>query len=858
MERPAKDQIKSEQPDNQAFNQLTSQQDWRARAEKKFEHFSDFIFENRLKILFAMLALVFTLASNLPNITFDTSTEGFLYEDDPQILAYNDFRNQFGRDEKIIIALKVSDKSKDIFQRPFLKTLFSLHEEIENKAPYIKDVSSLKNARKTTGNEDELIVEDLFEDGIPEDDKQLAEIKQFALGNPIYENLYLSEDATFTTIMITTQTYTSIGVKAETESEMLESGFDNTVDDAFDDAGFDNSAPDETATSDQSSIKDREFINVLETNKLIAVIEDILKEYESDDMQIYIAGSPIVTKNLQASLMGDMSIFILYVVIIISLLLLIMFKRISGILLPLLIVVLTLIATIGSMSLAGAPITSMTQILPSLLLAVGVGASVHLLAIFYKKYDQVKDKKSAMAYALGHSGLAIFMTSLTTAASLASFSFSDIAPVANLGIFSALGVSLQLLLTLILLPALIAVLPIKTKQHPADEKPMLLDRLVHGLGVFSITYPKSIVAVSMLIIVIAGGLAATMQFSHNPLHWFAPDNEVRINTEIIDKELKGSISIEVILDTGVENGVYEPEFLNTIEQVTETIYTYRGENYFIGKIVSINDVLKEINKALNENKDSEYRIPQDRDLIAQEFLLFENSGSDDLEDIVDSRFSKTRISIKAPWVDSVEYVELMDDLEALLNEAFSGTASVTITGTLPILSDTITKSIKSSIESYILAFGVIAILMIILLGSVKFGLLSMFPNLTPIMIGIALMVALDMPLDMFTILIGAIAIGMVVDDTVHFMHNFNRYYKQTGDVDEAVLLTINSTGRAIFITSIVLSSGFFVFMFASMTNLYNFGLITGAVVLVAMLADLVLIGAIMKLVIKPAAIQNQR
>ncbi len=815
--------------------------DWRIRSEEKFQHFSDIIYDNKFKTLFAVLAVVIGLASNLPNITFDTSTEGFLYKDDPQILAYNDFRNQFGRDEKIIIALK----TKDVFKPEFLKTLFTLHDDIVQNAPYIKEVNSLKNARKTTGNEDELIVEDLFEDGIPADAGQLEEIKKFALSNPVYENLYLSEDASFTTIMITTQTYTSIGVVAETESEMLESGFD--------DAGFDepSQAVVDQSASNSVAAEEREFINVLETNELIASIEKILKKYQNDDIKIYIAGSPIVTKNLQSSLISDMSTFILYVIITIAILLLVMFKRVSGILLPLFVVVLTLLSTVGSMSLAGAPITAMTQILPSLLLAVGVGASVHLLAMFYKKYDEVKDKKVAIAYALGHSGLAIFMTSLTTAASLASFSFSDIAPVANLGIFSALGVSYQLMLTLIFLPALISLLPIKARQHSIDEKPMLLDRLVHGIGVFSITYPRSIVSVAAMIIIVSFSLAASMQFSHNPLHWFAADNEVRINTEIIDKELKGSITIEVVLDTQKENGVYEPAFLNTIEQVTQKIYTYKGENYFIGKIVSINDVIKEINKALNENRQSEYRIPQDKDLIAQEFLLFENSGSDDLEEIVDSRFSKTRLSIKAPWVDSVEYVELMNELDLLLNDAFQGMATVSITGTLPILADTITKSIKSSIESYIIAFGVIAILMIILLGSIKFGLLSMFPNLTPIMIGVALMVVLDMPLDMFTILIGAIAIGMVVDDTVHFMHNFNRYYAQTKNVDEAVLLTINSTGRAIFITSIVLSSGFLVFMFASMTNLYNFGLITGTVVLTAMLADLVLIGAMMKLILKP-------
>jgi predicted RND superfamily exporter protein len=786
--------------------------------------------------------MVIALASNLPNITFDTSTEGFLYEDDPQILAYNDFRNQFGRDEKIIIAIK----TEDVFEPSFLKTLFALHNDIEQNAPYINEVNSLKNARKTTGNEEELIVEDLFEEGIPSDAKELAEIKQFALSNPIYENLYISEDATFTTIIISTQTYTSIGVTTESESDMLESGFD-------DDVVISEKSTKESVLPNTGYIatENLEFINVRETNELINVVEGIIEKYKNEDMSIYIAGSPIVTKNLQASLISDMSTFIMYVIITIAFLLMVMFKRLSGIILPLLIVVLTLLSTVGSMALVGAPITAMTQILPSLLLAIGVGASVHLLAMFYKKYDEVKDKKSAMSYALGHSGLAIFMTSLTTAASLAAFSFSDIAPVANLGIFAALGVSYQLILTLVFLPALIGLLPIKAKQHSVDEKPMLLDRLVHNLGVISFTYPKTIVSIGALIIVVAFALASTMQFSHNPLHWFAADNEVRINTETIDKELNGSITIEVVLDTQKENGVYEPRFLNTIEEVTEEIYTFKGKNYFIGKIISINDVIKEINKALNENKQSEYRIPQDKDLIAQEFLLFENSGSDDLEDIVDSQFSKTRLSIKAPWVDSVEYVELMDELEMLLNDAFKETATVSITGTIPILSDTITKSIRSSIESYIIAFSVIVILMIILLGSFKLGLLSMFPNLTPIMIGVALMVVLDMPLDMFTILIGAIAIGMVVDDTIHFMHNFRRYYSQTNDVDEAILLTVNSTGRAIFITSIVLSSGFFVFMFASMTNLYNFGLITGVVVLTAMASDLILVGAMMKLIIKP-------
>ena len=325
---------------------------------------------------------------------------------------------------------------------------------------------------------------------------------------------------------------------------------------------------------------------------------------------------------------------------------------------------------------------------------------------------------------------------------------------------------------------------------------------------------------------------------------------MRVNTQTIDKELRGSISIEVVLDTNKENGVYEPAFLNAIERATHEIYTFKGEHYFIGKIVSINSVLKEIHMALNENREEFYAIPQNRELVAQEFLLFENSGSDDLEEIVDSLFSKTRLTIKAPWVDSVEYVDMITQLESLLDREFAGLASIEVTGTLPILATTITKSIESSIESYVLAFIVIAILMVVLVGSMKFGLLSMIPNLTPIMFALAFMVYFSLPLDMFTILIGAIAIGMVVDDTIHYMHNFGRYYSERKDVNEAIRLTLRSTGRAIFITSMVLSSGFLVFMFANMTNLYNFGLITGVTVAFAMVSNLVLTGALLKIFVK--------
>ena len=519
-------------------------QNWRVKVEKRFEIFSYLVIKYRLKVLFLMLILVFGLASNLPKITFDTSTEGFLYKNDPQIIKYNAFREQFGRDEKIIVAIK----TKNVFDRAFLKKLFRLHSDIENKLPYIKEVNSLKNARKTLGNSSELIVEDLFLDDVPKDDDALKLIENFAKNSPVYKDLYINKDATFTTIMITTNTYTASDID---ELDALENGFDDSL----------------------NSDKKLEFITVEETNELILKLENLLKKYNSDDFKIYTAGSPIVTKNLQTTLMSDMSKFILYVVLTIAIALFLTFRRFSGVFIPLFVVILTLLATIGSMALFGYPITSMTQILPSLLLAVAIGDSIHILSIFFHKYDETNDKNSSIAYAIGHSGLAVVMTSVTTAASLASFSISDIAPVAALGIFSAIGVSLALLLTLVFIPIMLSLLPIKARKNTKEN---FLDSLTIYIANFSIKYYKSISLTAFFVIVISSFLASKMEFSHNPLHWFKNDNIVRTDTEKIDKELRGSISIEVVLDTQKENGVYNPDFLNALDRATDEIYKFKG------------------------------------------------------------------------------------------------------------------------------------------------------------------------------------------------------------------------------------------------------------------------------------------
>jgi predicted RND superfamily exporter protein len=228
--------------------------------------------------------------------------------------------------------------------------------------------------------------------------------------------------------------------------------------------------------------------------------------------------------------------------------------------------------------------------------------------------------------------------------------------------------------------------------------------------------------------------------------------------------------------------------------------------------------------------------------------LFENSGSDDLEDFVDSQFSKARITIKVPWIDSFQYKGLLDSITNKLDESFDDSVKVTTTGMIPMLAETTRAAVESSGKSYLIAFAIISLMMILLLSSIKLGLISMIPNLFPIFFILSVMVILKLPLDLFTMLIGAIVIGIAVDDIVHFMHNFRRYHMEGMETRQAVVATLTSTGRAMSITTIVLSVGFVLYIFASMNNLFLFGLLTSIAFVVALISVMLLTPALMAMI----------
>jgi predicted RND superfamily exporter protein len=401
---------------------------------------------------------------------------------------------------------------------------------------------------------------------------------------------------------------------------------------------------------------------------------------------------------------------------------------------------------------------------------------------------------------------------------------------------------ISLLFTITLLPALLTLTKLQPKPKQASQK---MDELMSILALFPIYYHKAILVGSTILILVALLTISKIELSHNPLYWLQDGDENRVSTEVIDKKIHGSVTIEATIDTGKENGWIDSVRLQKLDSVSKRIERYVGKS----KVVSLATIIKETNMALHENKESYYSIPDSKGLISKELSLFEISGSDDLEDVLNSKFSKTRVTIKLPWIDALKRDRVLQYIKEELERTFAK-EKVETTGMIPLYIYIISNTIDSLILSYAIAFILITGMMILILYSVPMGLFSMISNIMPIIMGLLVIYLLNIPLDIFTLLVGTIAIGLAVVGTIHFSYNFRRYYLENYNIHKSIEMTFLTTGKAMVITVIVLSLGFYTFMIAQTTSVQNFGFLTGTVIIFALLSILLLAPALMMLVAK--------
>lgn len=765
------------------------------------------------RVILFVLFLTGALGTQIQHFYLETSNDKFFHPDDPIRVQNEAFQDTFGRDSLVAV---VMEPETSVFDPAFLEVLRDVHQTIEDEVPLIVEVTSLWNVRETLGNEEGLEVRDFLEEW-PETPEELADLEARALSNPLYRNFILSEDGRATMIVVETEVYSQLG-----EVDAL--------------GGFEDESADVTEAS-------RRYITGEEDALIVAAVEAVL-ERVPDDVEVHVAGMTSFTTVLNRVMLPDMVKVTTLSILVVTVFLAALFRSVLGVALPLVTVLLSVFATMSTMGAVGIPIMAPTQIIPSFLLAVGIGGAVHLVAIFYQGLRRDLSRNEAIVHALSHSGLPILMTSLTTAGGLFSFIPAALAPISHFGIISPIGVLYALAYVLVFLPALLAVVPIRRTSRDVEREDAISQHLLVATGRFSTRRPVLVLSVWGVVLVAASIGIPRIHIGHNMVEWFPPDADISKAIAFLNDSFGGAASYEILVDSGRENGLHDPDVLRRLEAVSEHVLATEAAGLQSGKVVSIVDIVKETHRALNENRPEAYAIPDDRALVSQELLLFENSGSDDVEDVVTSGFEKARLSARLSFGDGSFFNPYLEAVRPGIEEILGPDLEFEITGTYRLVGNTIDAALTTMLRSYSTALVIITVLMVLLIGRVRLGLLTMIPNLAPVLFTLGMMGWLGFPLDMISLMTASIVIGLAVDDTIHFMHNFRREFESGEEVEAAVDHTLRSTGQALLFTSCVLAFGFLMYTQAYMLHLYSFGVTVSTAIVVAFLADVTLAPAL--------------
>jgi len=801
--------------------------------EKVFETWSDVVVARPLTVLLVTLLLTGAVISQITRVWIDVSSEAFLPSNSTEVVDYDDFRLQFDSGSSSVIALKFDDT---VFTLENLQRLKTMHEDIEATVPHVDDITSLVSVSHINGTDEGLEVKDLVEVW-PTTESEIPAFKEMVLSNPNYVNNIISPDGHYAAIVILLSTFTSEG----NDDDML--------------GGFDDDAAEEQTLTKEHFLTGEEQVDNIE--KTLEIIE----KYRAKGYSLIASGGDMTTYQLTLDMGKMLTMNMVYGMIVVVLLLWLLFQRLSGVLLPVLIVGISITTTLAMMPIFGVPITATTQVLPTFLLAVGIADAVHILSVFYKRFDECGDKFDAIKFSIHKTAVAVLMTTLTTAAGLLSFSFADLEPTQSLGIYGAVGVALALIFTLTLIPSLLALSPLKVKKVvQSDDKQSAslskkvmqgVDDCIFWLGNTAMERPKLVASFYLGLTLIACVGLTKINMSHDEIRWYPEEHPIRAAVEVIDGHLSGTRGLEITLDTGRENGLYEPEVLRFIESIEQLAYEYQVYDLKALKVNSILNVVKQNHQALNANDPEFYAIPDDRLLIAQELLLFENSGSDDLEEFTDNNFRTARITVMLPNRDMLYFRDYLEgfaaEIDALQSTPLLQEIEYNLVGGILVGVKILILMITSALESYLLAFSLVGLLMFLLMGSVRRGMLAFIPNIVPIFFTLGMMGWAGIPLNVLTSLLGCVVIGISVDDTIHFIHHYKDSVTKGATSREAILYSLGMSGRAITFTSIVLVGCFMIYAADVLLPSIQFGILLSFAILIALFANLMLSPALLTL-----------
>lgn len=747
--------------------------------------YAEAIIRFRWLILLASLAVIIVAASGGKNLAFTDDYRAFFAKENPQLAAFEEMQNTYDKSDNVLFV--VTPKDGNVFTPKTLASIQWLTEQAW-QTPYSTRVDSITNFQHTEAIEDDLNVADLVPDTATLSTTDLQAIKNIAINEPLLKQRLIDDAGTVTGVNITLQ----LPGKALTE-----------------------------------------------VPEAAAFVRDLAEQLKARDnnLEVRLSGIVMMNASFAEAAQSDMATLVPLMFLVVIIVLGFLLRSVSATVGTVFIIMLSIAGAMGIFGWMGLKLTPPTASAPTIILTMAVADAVHLLVTFlWGMRSGGLNKQQAMVESLRVNMMPIFLTSVTTALGFLSMNFSEVPPLAHLGNIVALGVMLAFILSVTFLPALIVVLPVKVKPQAINQS---YGTSLGKLGALVIHRRKPLLWGMLAISIMFTAFVPKNEINDEFVKYFDESVPFRVDTDYASEHLVSPYTIEYSFKSGEAGGIAEPQYLNKVEAFSKHLESYPE----VSHVFTLTDTMKRLNKNMHGDDPAYYKLPSSRELAAQYLLLYEMSlpYGLDLNNQIDVDKSATRITMSTISLSSNQVIALEKSINQWLAQNASE-YSVDAASPNLMFAHIGVRNAHSLLGGTTIALILISFILIAALRSFKIGVISLIPNLVPAGIAFGIWGLVNGQIGMSVSIVAGMTLGIVVDDTVHFLSKYLRARREKGySAQEACLYAFTHVGQALVVTTLVLVAGFMVLALSTFKLNADMGIVTALTIAIALIVDFLLL-----------------
>ncbi len=744
------------------------------------QQWAKWVIEKRVAIVATCLLVILALGFGGSKLKFDNDYRMFFGEDNPELIEFEKMQSRYTKADNVLIMLE--PKSGDVFTPDVLSAVYQLTDQIEKNVSFSLRIDSLSSYHHTFAADDEITIEPLIRDPSELTQERVQEIKSIVLNEPLLVNRLVSPSADVTGINVT------IGLPGE-----------NTM---------------------------------TEAPQVMSDVNEVVRQFEqkNPDIKVYVTGLVAMNNAFPEASQNDFNVLIPLAFFMIIISLLIYMRSLSATVITVLVILLSIAGAMGLAGWLGIKLSPASVSAPTMILTIAVADCVHFLVTYLQQIRRGFSKEKSIEESMRLNLQPMFLTSATTALGFLSLNFSDSPPFHDLGNITAVGVLIAFLLSISFLPALAAILPVSAarSEEAANNKMKLIGHWI------TTHYNKIFYSVTVVVIILIAFVPRN-ELNDQFVNYFDEGVKFRDDTDYVTEKLTGMYFIDYSLSSGKAGGVSDPAFLLQLDAFS----SWLEEQDEVIHVNSYDTVIKRINRVMHNDDPAHYKIP---DTLFQASQLFElySSGlapKQSLTNQINTDKSQTRVSITLKTLSSNDLIAFE---KKVTNWLATNTVGITFENASPVMmfAHIGQRNIYSMLIGTTVALLLISLLLIVALKSWKYGLLSLIPNLLPAFVSFGLWGLLVGQVGLGLSVVMGMTLGIVVDDTVHFLSKYLRAKREQQLTPvQAVHYAFENVGSALIITSLALMAGFLVLFFSSFQLNSGMGLMTAITIGVALLLD---------------------